>query len=260
MNTLHAFQKEMSMDVYDADPVFGDVPAAKGKRAFDKVALNIRSQIQDGSIKAGDRLANERQLAEHFGVSRNTVREAIRSLENAGLLTLRRGPGGGAFVARVDGGVIRNGISDLMTLGLIEPSHLREARVIIGVAVARLAAERRTYADLNDISENIAQTVAAAEAANLERRLQLQFDFHRLLAKATQNPALGVLTDAVIGLNQSLVQAAGMRSPAPGLLFRRRMFSHLENKDADAAMVEMEKHLERLRRFYDARLRKDRRP
>lgn len=87
-----------------------DAPATKSVRAFDKVANAIRGQIKEGRLKTGDRLANERDLAEQFSVSRSTVREALRSLENGGLLTLRRGPGGGAFVARADGGTVRNGI------------------------------------------------------------------------------------------------------------------------------------------------------
>lgn len=235
-------------------PAPREAPGTRTVRAFDKVAGEIRRHIKEGRLKAGDRLSNERDLAGELGVSRNTVREAIRSLENGGLLTLRRGPGGGAFVACADGGTVRNGMSDLLTLGLIEPGHLREAQAIIGTAVARLAAQRRSYADLHAIRENIEQTLAAGKAKDEGRRLQLQFAFHRLLANATYNPALVVLTDAVIGLNEPLVQAAGLRTIQSNMSFRRRIFEHLENGDGDGAAIEMQKQLEATQRFYTSRL------
>ena len=65
-------------------------------RAFEEIADQIRKEISDRRLRAGDRLPPERELAEQFGVSRNTLREALRSLENAGLLRLQKGATGGA--------------------------------------------------------------------------------------------------------------------------------------------------------------------
>ena len=67
-------------------------------RAFEEIADQIRRELSDRRLRAGDRLPPERVLAEQFGVSRNTLREALRSLENAGLLRLQKGATGGAFV------------------------------------------------------------------------------------------------------------------------------------------------------------------
>jgi GntR family transcriptional repressor for pyruvate dehydrogenase complex len=224
------------------------------KRFFERIANDIRISIADGRRKAGDRLPSERELAEQFGVSRNTVREAFRSLENAGLLVLRRGPGGGAFVASGYGGVVRTGMSDLVSLGLVKAQHLGEARIVIGVATARFAAERRTYGDLEALARNMEETEAAVKAGEVERWTRLSFEFHRLLAKATQNPALVVLTDAVIELNDQMVKAAGLRNPKQSALFRKKMFKHIEARDADSAVTEMEQYLDMLRRYYQAKL------
>src|SRR5258707_3222475 len=65
-------------------------------RAFEEIADQIRKELSDRRLRAGDRLPPERLLAEQFGVSRNTLREALRSLENAGLLRLQKGATGGA--------------------------------------------------------------------------------------------------------------------------------------------------------------------
>jgi GntR family transcriptional repressor for pyruvate dehydrogenase complex len=232
----------------------GDTDGASPKRAFEQVAREIRARIGDGRLKAGDRLQAERDLADHFKVSRNTVREAVRSLENAGLLVLRRGPGGGAFVASGYGGTMRTGMSDLISLGLIKPENLSEARTIIGVAVARRAAERRTYGDLEALQFNMAETDAAVKADDIPRWIRLSFEFHRLLARATQNPALVVLMDAVIELNDQMVKAAGLRDPRKAATFRRKIFKQLEARDANGAAAEMEQYLEMLGRFYQTKL------
>ena len=70
------------------------------RRAFEEVASQIREQLTKGALKPGDRLPSERELAEQFGLSRNTVREALRSLEMSGILEFRKGATGGAFCAR----------------------------------------------------------------------------------------------------------------------------------------------------------------
>lgn len=224
------------------------------KRAFEQIAAEIREKIATGKLATGDRLERERDLAERFQVSRHTVREAIRSLENSGLLMLKRGPGGGAFIASGDGSVVRNGMTDLISLGIIDPDNLREAQMIICVAVARLAAKRRSDADMEAIRGNVRATAAAVREEDVEARVQLNYDFHRLLAKATGNPALEVLTNAVLELNDSLGKVAGLRRPSLAMNFRKRILVHLQKQDAAASAAEMERHLETLRKFYHSRL------
>ena len=71
--------------------------AVKMPRAFEEIAAQIRGELAAGRLKSGERLPAERDLAVRFGVSRNTLREALRSLENAGLLQFRKGATGGAW-------------------------------------------------------------------------------------------------------------------------------------------------------------------
>jgi DNA-binding FadR family transcriptional regulator len=230
-------------------------PPPASKRVFEQVAVDLRARIVDGTLKAGDRLPGERELAEHYQVSRNTVREALRSLENTGLLVMpKRGPGGGAFVASNYGGALRTGMSDLVSLGFVKPADLGEARLVIEVAVARLAAERRTYGDLEALVRNMEQTAVAVKSGDLAEWTRLSFEFHRLLAKATQNPALVVLMDAVIALNDEMVKVAGLRDPKKSAQFRSKILKCLESRDADGAAAEMQQYLDGLRRFYQAKL------
>ena len=130
-------------------------------RAFEEIADQIRKELSDRRLRAGDRLPPERALAEQFGVSRNTLREALRSLENAGLLRLQKGATGGAFVRESTGDAIITGLRDMFHLGAIQPEHLTEARVMIESIAVRTACERATPEDIEALNANI----AAAERA-----------------------------------------------------------------------------------------------
>ncbi len=246
------FNLTVSRAVHELEILNSEQPS--GQRAFEVVAAHIRLCIANGELKADQRLATERELASEFGVSRNTVREALRSLEIAGVVSLKRGPGGGAFIASKDHGAIRNGLSDLLSLGLVGPEHLMEARIVLGVAVARFAAMRRNYSDLELLQNNIANISRSIEANDGETRGELSHEFHRLLARATHNPALEILNDAVLDLNRSLTRLVGLRDPKLGVRFRAKIFSLIEAKDAHGASQVMETHLEDMRRFHQRAL------
>src|SRR3954451_9967084 len=110
----------------------------------------IRLLIRDGQLTAGDRLLSERELGERFGVSRVTVREALRSLEANGLVTIRVGAHGGAFVTAPTSDRVGEGISDLLTLSVLTPAQITEARQVLELGIVALICER---ADEKDIAE-----------------------------------------------------------------------------------------------------------
>ena len=87
--------------------VLGGMPvefrAIRSARAFEEIAGQIRAELAAGRLKVGSRLPSERALSEQFGVSRNTLREALRSLEHGGLIRLQKGAAGGAFISEVQG-------------------------------------------------------------------------------------------------------------------------------------------------------------
>src|SRR5713101_5837043 len=135
------------------------------QRAFEEIAGQIRGELVSRRLRAGDRLPAERALAEQFGVSRNTLREALRSLENAGLLRLQKGATGGAFVRESTGDAVITGLRDMFHLGAIQPEHLTEARVLIESIAVRTACDRATPQDVQALNAN----VAALERATRER-------------------------------------------------------------------------------------------
>lgn len=222
----------------------------KATRAFEEIAAQIRGELAGGRLKPGDRLPAERRLSEQFGVSRNTLREALRGLENAGLLRLRKGAAGGAFVARESGGAVIAGLRDMYHLGAIGPDHLTEARVWIESLAVRAACERATAEDLAAMHANIADAAKAREEGDFYRRAAIHLDFHRLIARATHNPIMAIMMEAIMEIMQHFIAAIGPRDNAYVLPSRRRFMRHMEARDADRAVAEMERHLRRLNRAY----------
>ncbi|HYL59802.1 MAG TPA: GntR family transcriptional regulator [Candidatus Acidoferrales bacterium] len=244
---------ELRADLRDTSRAPGRVEFRRIKtlRAFEEIADQIRKELSDRRLRAGDRLPPERALAAQFGVSRNTLREALRSLENAGLLRLQKGAAGGAFVRESTGDAIVTGLRDMFSLGAIAPEHLTEARVLIESIAVRVACERATPDDVDALKANIAAAErAVADKIDFYGQAAIHLEFHRILARATKNPVMEIVMEALIDVMQHFIRAIGQQRNPWVLRSRRRFIRHFETGEADAAVAEMEQHLERLNRHY----------
>lgn len=226
------------------------------RRSFEDVVSQIRQQIEKGTLREGDKLPTERALAERLGVSRNTVREALRSLEYAGLLVQRPGSAGGAFIANGGVDVIRSAFDGLMRLGTISAPELIEARIAISREVALLACERYDEKDLAAILENVEATRRAAEAKNQRLRVQHSLAFHVLMAQAAKNPVLSIMSNVLTDITTHFVRALG---PMPNdfvVESRLRMIDYLRERNGPRAAEEMTAYLSTALRAYlrDAQL------
>lgn len=232
-----------------ASPAVTFDPVA-GSRPGDEIVAQIRARIASRALKVGDKLPTERDLEIQLGVSRNTIRQALKSLAEMGLLEIRRGAAGGAFVTGGGSDVVSNALSDMFNLGAVSPSNLTEVRVILGTEVARLACERASDLEIDGLERNIEAAEDAVRRDEIGLRTQLNLEFHRILARMTHNPLLVMLTNAVTAV--TLEFGAGMvpmasRSVMP---LRRRLLAHLRARNADAAAEEMRTHLLRVEQHY----------
>src|SRR3954464_13055802 len=122
-------------------------------RASSAIADQIRAAIVGGKLTAGERLSPAREPAEQFGVSRVTVRDALRSLEAMGLIEVRVGARGGAFVTAPTGSKVAQAMSDMMMMSVISPEDIGEARLIVELGTVTLACARATDEDLQSLHE-----------------------------------------------------------------------------------------------------------
>lgn len=219
-------------------------------RAVDEIAAQIRDMVASGRLKPGDRLPPERDLASRLQVSRNTLREAFRALEHAGIIEMRMGSSGGAFVMRGNSGVIVSGMADLYHLGAITPQQLTEARVWISEMVVRVVCQRATEDDLLALEANIDATASAAAANEFDERQRLNREFHLILARITRNPIIQVTMEGVMEVMGLFIGRIGPSENSFTLPSKRRLMQHLRDKDEAAAVGEMTALLERLQAKY----------
>lgn len=226
------------------------------RHTFEEAAEQIAEKVRSGLLLRGDKLPAERDLAVQMQISRPTLREAARILVDAGVVEVRRGPGGGMFVA-----------SDVVPVELVrERSSLRlgevatvlEARRLIEPGVARLAAERAGDEDFDALERTITAMRDICErgyrADDEDRFLQLDMQFHLSLARAAGNPT-------VEGLMRSLFReleiARDMAMHLPlvpewTIGIHERTVEALRSGDPDAVSEVMDEHLGQLERTAQA--------
>lgn len=225
------------------------------RRTFEEICERIREQLALGVLKPGDKLPRERDLAEQFGVSRNVLREALRSLEMAGLLRLQKGVKGGAFIQQGDMGRMNDVVRDMLSLGAISVRELSEGRIQILDLVVRLACERAQQTDFQALEANIERSEFATREGRLLDRVECSREFYRLLAAATGNKVMAMIMDSVTEIHMRFVYAkvASSGVSMPLLVEKRRQFlSALRGRDVSAATRLMRIHLESVQRMLES--------
>ncbi|MGH3662132.1 MAG: FadR/GntR family transcriptional regulator [Micromonosporaceae bacterium] len=230
-------------------------PAAKTDGLFRRVDLNRASQvivdqvrmlIRDGKLKPGDRLPSERDLCERFGVSRVTVREALRVLEASGLVQIRVGARGGAFVTAPTNERVGKGLADLLTLSPLTSSEVTEARMVFELGIIPLVVERATAEDIDVLRTLVEEGRQALEADAYT--MEMSAAFHIRLAACTHNTAIEMLVQSFHGPLLMSLQEAQVAAPIMG---KRGSEEHgelvdaLERRDTDRALHIMRTHLQR---------------
>jgi GntR family transcriptional repressor for pyruvate dehydrogenase complex len=226
-----------------------------GSELFNRVSLGriseviveqIRLLMRQGQLKPGDRLPPERDLCERFGVSRVTVREALRMLESSGLVEIRVGARGGAFVTVPSSNRVGEGLTDLLSLSVISASDVTEVRMVLEVGIVPLVCERATEADLADLDKICEQSKQAVRDGNYT--MDMSLEFHTRVAAATHNPAVTMLVESFRGPIFMSLQEAKNAAPEMGDLGSQeheRFIEAIRRKDADAASRIMREHLSR---------------
>ena len=188
-------------------------------RVSQVIVNQIKLLIRDGRLQPGDRLPSERELCQRFGVSRVTVREALRVLEAGGLLTIRVGAHGGAFLTSPSTERLSAGLADLISASSLTAANVTEARIIVELGILPLAVERAKDEDVAALFAMVDEARLALKARHLQRR-----DVRRVPhqgRRCTHNPAIAMLVQSFHGpLLMSLAESG--RSRADRLPGRRR--------------------------------------
>jgi DNA-binding FadR family transcriptional regulator len=223
-------------------------------KAYEQIAAALHRRVVAGELEPGERLPTETMLATEFGVSRATVREALRQLDAQSLIRTSKGATGGSYVTLPSAGhlsaSLSSGIGLLADAQDVSLDELLEARELLEVPAARLAARRRREHDLERLR-------AAIPGNPLELGAQEQFahnaDFHSVVLEASGNVLLAIAAQPVFDVLQTRLARSTL-----GNRFHRTINTHhraiaaaIEAGDEDAAGGEMHAHVEYLRPFYE---------
>jgi DNA-binding FadR family transcriptional regulator len=213
-------------------------------RASSAIADQIRAAIVGGRLGTGDRLPPERELAEQFGVSRVTVRDALRALEATGLVKVRVGAHGGAFVTAPTSALVAQAMSDMMAMAAVTPDEVVEARLVVELGTVTLACQRATEDDLEQL-RGLCDHAREQLAAKKYTR-ELSWRFHALVAHAAHNGAVEGLAHSfrtTLSLHPLRVREPRARSHALTVDEHFRIYEAIERRDGEAARREMAAHL-----------------
>jgi DNA-binding FadR family transcriptional regulator len=212
-------------------------------KASEVLANDLRENILTGRFPEGTALPTERDMVSQTQMSRTTVREALRILEVQGLIRIKTGRSGGAFVQRPDGESVANTVSLLIRGRQIRMAALLETREGVEPVCARLAAKYRTDEDLDRLE---AANVAIGADGPIEGFLQANVDWHVAVATASHNE---LLTGFMAALSRAIYESTDNRAFVDAEVRRTTVLAHRRITDAirdgniDAALRRMTRHV-----------------
>jgi GntR family transcriptional repressor for pyruvate dehydrogenase complex len=227
-------------------PVFQNL----GRRsAYLDVADRIRATIFKDKLALFQRIPSERELAAQFGVSRVVVREAIRTLESSGLVTVKKGPKGGIFVAQDYERPIVDTVTNLLAGGEANLDNLFEMRRLIEPHAAAEVAARGSEADFAMLEGKITEAEREHGADHSVRHRYI--DFHRQVLRLAGNPLLAVVGETVISVLYDRVKGAlSADTSEVGLIMHRQLVNACRNRKPEEARAIMAQDIEILSRRF----------
>jgi GntR family transcriptional repressor for pyruvate dehydrogenase complex len=215
-------------------------------RLYEQIVQQIEESVLNGSLKPGDQLPAERDLAQRLGVSRTAVREAVKTLREKGLVEAYSGRG--TFVTDGTSQAARQSFDLMVKIGQQEGSpHLAELRLILEPGIAAMAAERAKDDDLTAMREAVA--VMDRSQKDPEAYIEADLDFHLALAEAVANPLILSLIDSIVGLlREQRIKIFNVEGgPQRGQFHHKHILEAMEHRDPEMARSAMRAHLEQVR-------------
>jgi DNA-binding FadR family transcriptional regulator len=216
------------------------------RRISELIVDQVRLLIRQQQLNPGDRLPAERELCERFGVSRVTVREALRVLEANGLVEIRVGARGGAFVTTPSRERVGEGIADLLTLSAVTAAEVTEARLILELGMIPLVCERAADDDIAALLELCDRQEEALASGDYQ--MNLSAEFHSRLAECAHNAAVHMVIQSFRGPLLMSLERAQQTAPEMGRLGvkeHRKLVHAIQRRDVDQATEIMRRHLAR---------------
>ncbi len=216
----------------------------------ERVSQLIENQLKEAIIKhhyrAGDKLPSERELAQMFGASRSSIREAIRSLERSGFVVVKKGVQGGAFVIQKgDSTLMVNHVRDVLRLRKVGLEEILQARLIIEPEVAAEAALRATPQDIELLEEITRNQLKGFDSDNPVMQYDRNPRFHRIIAEMSGNQVFIIIMQILMEIHAFRMNQFKMNQQAIReiTLQHEGIIESFKKKDRDMAFTKMKEHV-----------------
>ena len=218
-------------------------PLKTDQKIFQQISDQIRELILSGILKPGNKLPSEKELSYQFNTGRMVVREALRTLEQSGLICIKRGSLGGAFIKDPDTTVLTRSISDLINIGNVTLRELIDARLGIEKVTLEFAVRRMNDETLGLLKKNIEDS--EQKFLKGERATEEHIYFHILLAKSTKNLLFEMMVESIMNVTKSFLLSLrpDINYIKNVLTYHRQIYAALQEKNLLMAEQLMEKHI-----------------
>lgn len=221
-------------------PSFETLPR---RRIYEAIVGQIKEAVVRRELEPGDRLPSEKEMMRLFGVSNMAVREAMRTLEQQGMIRIRKGGGGGCFISEINHDALTSFFSLAMVQGKVNLHDLTEIRLMVEPELTRLAAVRGNADDVRDLekmhdeAEHLISIGSPVSGANI--------DFHGRLALASGNHLAVMLSSSLRDLLLELMNARteSKKAQLEVQQHHARIIEAVKRRDAESACDEMRQHI-----------------
>ncbi|MEM1486106.1 FadR/GntR family transcriptional regulator [Oscillospiraceae bacterium PP1C4] len=219
----------------------------------EQISDQFKEFLIEGRWKPGDKIPSESELAEAFGVSRVTVREAILRVTALGLFESRFG--GGTYVKEIDPGIYMNAVIPVAYLDTNSVLDVIEYRQVVEVKTAGLAARRANEQNIEDLESILLRMTKVKN--DVEKFAEEDLNFHLEIAKITKNSLL-IATMNVIksALRAAMFRSIQYRGNEKGIAYHRRLIDSMKQHDEKETMRIMEEHIDDVYATMEKDLRK----
>ena len=231
---------------------------AKQTKVFQDVVEQIQDAIFGGRLTTGQTLPAERELKEMFNISRGTLREALRVLEQKGLIEIKLGVGGGSVVKTVDTDQISESLGLLIRSQKVSLNHLAQFREDVEGIVAAHAAENHAAEDIQKLKDLLATAHACVRkgSSHRDRFIDIDKQIHMTLAQITGNPVyISVLNSIHDNIHRYYDRFLSMDQPELDENYRDLcdLVRAIENVDVEMARKLAEQHVKRFNQYMKKR-------
>ena len=232
--------------------------AAKQTKVFQDVVEQIQEAIFDGRLVTGQTLPAERELKAMFNISRGTLREALRVLEQKGLIEIKLGVGGGSVVRAVDTDQVSESLGLLIRSQKVSLNHLAQFREDVEGIIAAHAARSHGENDIRKLKQLLAKALECVESGRLQRNTFIEIDkqIHMTMAEITGNPIyISVLHSIHDNIHRYYDRFLSMEEPELRENYQdlRHIIEAVEDGQVDRASVLAQHHVKRFNQYMKKR-------